>query len=192
LNQGEKDTGLPGTYRLGVWYHSGKFTNYSDAPSNPGAQVFNNYSFYAVADQLVWRQGEKSDSGADPARQRGIGVFARIMGSPSPQNQISFAASAGVVWKGPFDARQDDQIGLGVNYALIGNAYRNQARAAGLPTPTSETAFELNYLAQVTGWLQAQPSIQYVIRPGGGVLNPNAPGIIKNATVLGLRGIVTF
>jgi len=200
MNQGEKDAGLPGTYRLGMWYHTGAFNNYTartavsfaNPYSGTGAKVQNNYSVYAVADQLVWRMGEKSGDSADPAKQRGIGVFARLMGSPSQQNQITFAASGGVVWKGPLDARQDDQIGLGVNYTVIGSAYRAQQRAAGLPAPSSETVFEVNYLAQLTGWLQVQPSLEYVVRPGGGVPNPNAPGVIKNATVVGLRSIVTF
>lgn len=196
LNQGEKDTGLPGTYKIGAWYQS---QTVIAPPNGRGTQSFNgNYSFYAVADQLVWRQGEKSADSADPGKQRGIGVFARVMGAPGNRNLIDFAASAGVVWHGPFDARTDDQIAVGVNYAHVGSSARAFDQfigtfSRGYPIRSSETTFELNYLAQLTGWLQVQPSIQYVVRPGANVLNPNQPNqTIKNATILGLRGIVTF
>ena len=52
---------------------------------------------------------------------------------------------------------------------------------------------ELTYRVQLTGWWQLQPDFQYIFNPGGGVLNPNAPGRrIGDAAVLGLRTAVTF
>jgi porin len=192
-NQGDKDTGLPATYKLGVWYHSGSFANQNPLPKGAPGTYRGDYSFYGVIDQLVWRQGEKSADSTDPTKQRGIGVFARVMASPDDRNPIDFAASAGLVWKGPLDSRQDDQVGVGVNYTHIGNRAQGFDLASGSPIRGSETVFEVNYLAQVTGWMQLQPSFQYVISPGANVVNPNKPReTLRDAAVAGLRMIVTF
>jgi porin len=61
------------------------------------------------------------------------------------------------------------------------------------PVRGSETFFEITYQYQLTPWCQIQPDFQYVINPGAGVLNPNAPGQrIANEFVLGLRMIISF
>jgi porin len=57
---------------------------------------------------------------------------------------------------------------------------------------TSETFFEVTYQYQVTPAIQLQPDLQYVINPGGGVLNSNASGTIKNELVMGLRTNILF
>ncbi len=196
LNQADSDTGLPGTYRFGVWYHSQSFPDLS--PRQAVRSYRGNASVYAVVDQLVWRGGNKNADSTDPTKQRGIGVFARVMGAPDDRNTVDFAASAGVVWNGPIDQRQDDRLALGVNYAHLSNHARTadriaQGQIAGYPIRSSETAIELSYIAQVTGWMQLQPNLQYVTRPGGGVPAPDLPQrLLRDATVLGLRGIVTF
>ena len=38
-----------------------------------------------------------------------------------------------------------------------------------------ETLVELTYQAQVTPWLQLQPVMEFVLNPGGGITNPDAP-----------------
>lgn len=73
LNQptaGEMDipgtqTGLPGTYKLGAWYDTAKFPDQrydtsgiplASPDSNGDPRMdWGNYSFYALADQMVWR-----------------------------------------------------------------------------------------------------------------------------------------
>jgi porin len=47
------------------------------------------------------------------------------------------------------------------------------------------------YQAQLKPWWMLQPDLQYVINPGGGVLN--ADGSLRtNALVIGVRSLVSF
>jgi porin len=193
---------LASTYRIGAWLHSQSFPDQrvdsngvslvSANSTGSGKRHQGNYSVYASVDQRLWSPSDDKDL------KRGIGAFARVMGSPADRNLVDFAASAGMIWIGALADRPDDTIGIGVNYLHVSrqaqglDADMNRLDAAGIPIRSSETAVELNYLAQF-GWLQVQPTLQYIVRPGGGVLNPNGSRkVLHNALVLGLRGIVTF
>ena len=93
---GVPQSGLPGTYKIGVWYNNERFDDLST--DNTGLSLANpqstgtaqshqgNYSFYAVADQMIWRP--------DPDEPRSIGVFARVMGAPGDRNLVSVSANA--------------------------------------------------------------------------------------------------
>ncbi len=97
-NQGDKDTGLPGTYRVGAWYHSGRFVNQNPLPQGAPGSYRGDASVYGVLDQLVWRQGERAADSTDPVKQRGIGVFARVDGEPgrSQSDRLRGLGRAGV------------------------------------------------------------------------------------------------
>lgn len=192
---------LASTYRIGAWLHSQSFADQrvdangvslaSPASTGAGKRHRGNYSLYASLDQRLWSDPHDKDL------KRGIGAFARVMGSPGDRNLVDFAASAGMIWIGALEDRPEDVIGFGVNYLHVSQQAQGldadmNRDGAGIPIRSSETALELNYLAQF-GWLQLQPSAQYIVRPGGGVLNPNGSRrVLHNALVLGLRGIVTF
>ncbi|CAH2789379.1 MAG: Outer membrane low permeability porin, OprB family [Candidatus Burkholderia crenata] len=92
------------------------------------------YSFYAVADQMIWRP--------NPDEPRSIGVFARVMGAPGDRNLVSFSANAGIVMKAPFAGRDNDNVGLGVTYIKIGNAAHDLdlATVAQLGSPCTASA----------------------------------------------------
>jgi len=65
--------------------------------------------------------------------------------------------------------------------------------ASYYPVRGAETFVEAMYQYQVTPWWQLQPDVQYVFRPGAGVLDPNRPGqTIANETVVGLRTNILF
>lgn len=203
LNQGEGATGLPGTYKLGAFYNSNGFPDQrfnvaglslanplaeGTAPKNRGA----NYGLYGVVDQLVWRRPGSKDGG--------VGVFLRATGVPNVKNLVSFYADAGVTWKGPFESRPDDTVGLGFAYARISERAskldsdtRYYTANPAYPIRRNESVLELTYQAQVTGWLQVQPTAQYVFNLLGGVLNPANPGKrLGDAAVFGLRATVTY
>ncbi|MCW3477273.1 carbohydrate porin [Limobrevibacterium gyesilva] len=201
LNQGEGAEGLPGTYRVGAWYNSLSFPSQRSASNgvslaSPGSNgiprgLHGNYSLYAVADQMVWRKPGTKDEG--------IGLFARVMGAPGDRNLSDFYVNGGATWKGAIPGRADDTIGLGVAYLRIGGAARgldqDTALFSGAPFPvrSNETVIEATYQMQLAGWWQLQPDVQYVMRPGGKVPNPNNPAqVLKNAVVIGLRSVVTF
>lgn len=201
INSGETAAGLPGTYKLGGWYNSNTFADQRYAndgllladPASNGVPLphSNNYSLYAVADQMIWREPGSKD--------QGIGVFARITGVGDDRNLVNAFINVGVTWKGAISGRDDDTVGLGLTTARIGDRARrfdgDVAFFSGAPYPrrSSETVLELTYQATVTQWLTLQPDFQYIFNPAGGVPSPTAPGkTIGDAAVLGLRGVVVF
>jgi carbohydrate-selective porin OprB len=50
---------------------------------------------------------------------------------------------------------------------------------------------EMMYQTQWTKWWTVQPEVQYIIRSGGGVLNPG-DGLRPNAWVMVLRSTISF
>jgi porin len=191
---------LPGTYKLGVWYNNNRFddqrfdnTGLSLAdPATTGiAQSHHgNYSFYAVADQMIWRP--------DPDEPRSVGVFARLMGAPGDRNLVSFAGNFGVVMKAPFKGRDNDSVGLAVTYIKVGNHIHDldldNLAATGGPygVRTSETTLEATYIYQATPWWQIQGDAQYTFNAGAGQ-NPNDPTVpLRNTFVIGVRTNITF
>lgn len=186
--------GLPGTYKVGVWYNNGRFADQridntgrslADAASSGiAANHRGDYSFYAVADQTVWR------SSADDARS--IGVFARLMGAPGDRNPISVSANLGVVMKAPFKGRDNDSVGLALAYVKVGNHARALDADSGNVVRGSETALEATYQYQVTPWWVVQGDAQYTFNAGAGQ-NPNEPTqSLRNTFVVGVRTTVTF
>jgi porin len=192
--------GLPGTYKIGVWYNTNSFADkrYDDQglslanPASTGiaANHHGNYSIYAVADQTVWRP--------KPDEPRSLGVFARVMGGPGDRNLVSIAANLGVVLKAPFAGRDDDSAGLALTYIKVGhhvNGLDQDFRAfTGGPygVRTSETTLEATYQYQVSPWWQLQADAQYTFNAGAGQ-NPNDPTQpLRNTFVVGVRTNVAF
>jgi porin len=183
------------TYKIGVWYDTEPFadqrlTSLSGAPlSHRG-----DYSIYAVADQMVWRDS------AFP--NRSVSLFGRVMGTPeADRNLADFSANGGVVYHTPFITRPDDTIGLGFGYAHVSRqaqaASQDAAQAAPpgtyAPILSSETFVELTYQYQVHPWWQIQPDLQYVFNPGGGITDPSDPTKrVGDEFVLGLRTNILF
>jgi len=195
------------TYRLGVWFDSERFSDQrldtdgvplaSPASNGVPLQHSGDYSIYAIADQMVWRQS------TDP--NRSVSLFARVMDTPQgDRNLIDFSANAGMVYHDPLSNRPDDTLAIGIGYGHVGgsaSAYDRDVAAYNLtvspsgyfPIRTSETYVEATYQYQVHPWWQLQPDIQYVFNPGGGIANPDAPGQrVRNEFVLGLRTNVLF
>ena len=190
------------TYKIGAWYNTNNFSNMAvdtnglslaDPNSNGNPlQHQGNYAWYAVADQLIWRDDK------DPNRT--VGIFGRVMGTPlKAYNLIDFSANFGAVMHSPFKNRPADTLGLGVGYAHVSNQVaqldQNTANFTNTFTPirNSETFVELTYQYQRKPWIQIQPDIQYAMNPGGGLANPNIPNSkIKNELILGVRTNISF
>ncbi|MCC8396574.1 carbohydrate porin [Paraburkholderia sp. MMS20-SJTR3] len=192
--------GLPGLYRIGLWYHSDRFADQrydsnglslaNPASNGSAATHRGNYSLYAVADQTVWRPT------ADGPRS--LNVFARVMGAPGDRNLVSVSANLGVVLKAPFEGRDNDSAGLALSYIKIGhraNGLDQDFRAfSGGPygVRTSETALEATYQYQIAPWWQLQADAQYTFNAGAGQ-NPNDPTQpLRNTFVIGVRTLINF
>jgi porin len=203
LNQEKDATGLPGTYKLGGWYHSGKFADQrfdgagvslaSPGSSGLPAQHRGNYGLYAIVDQMVWRVPDTKDNG--------LGVFLRLAGSPSDRNLVDFYADGGLNYKGLLPERDDDVLGLGLAYARISDAASSLDRDVNVfngtnhPVRDHEMALELTYRAQMTPWWTLQPDLQVIFHPGGHVADPTDPTgtrAIRDALVIGVRTGLAF
>jgi porin len=191
------------TYRLGAWYDSESFADqrYDNtglslaSPNSNGIPLAHHgdFSVYAVADQMVWR---------DPANpSRSVSVFGRVMDTPQPdRNLVDFSLNAGVVYHDPLPNRADDTLAIGMGYAHVSRQASALDQDTQLTNPTgfnpirtSETYVEATYQYQLRPWWQIQPDIQYIFNPGGGIANPNNPNLrIKNELILGMRTNVLF
>ena len=186
-----------GTYKIGAWFNSERFADQHfdtaglslASPLSTGTPrlLGNNYSLYGIIDHPVFAVKDGPS----------LSAFVRAMSAPSDRNLVDFYIDAGLAYKGPF-GRADDTVGIGYGYARIGNAARlldidTAAVAPGYPTRSRETVLEISYQYQMTPSWQLQPDFQYIVAPGGGIPNPNAPGQkIGNAAIFGLRTTITF
>jgi porin len=202
-NQGKAAPGVPGTVKLGGWYHFGQFANQRFSaeglsladPRSSGvpAQDRGNFGIYGVIDQMLWRVPGTTD--------QGLGIFARASISPADRNLISAYFDGGVTYKGLFRGRENDTLGIGFGLANISSQARALDRDAvsfsGIDNPIRdyEAVVEVTYQAQITPNWMLQPVFQYVIHPGGNIPNPVSTGTsspIPNASVFGLRTMVKY
>jgi porin len=199
-NQGKSSPGLPGAYRIGAWYHTS--SNFADQRyDNTGLSLANPLStgipaehvgdsgIYGVVDQMLYRVPGTDD--------QGLSAFARAGGAPNDRNLINFYADGGLVYQGLIPGRPNDKVGAATAFARVGNNARGLDADTGLygnfyfPVRSSETMIELMYQAQLKQWLMVQPDLQYIVNPGGGVLNPDGT-FRKNAWVIGVRSLINF
>lgn len=189
---------LPGSYKLGAWYDTADFPDQRfDASGLPLADPAGsgvprtdrgNFSLYAVADQMVWRQ---------PHGPRTICVFARLMGAPSDRNLMDLSMDAGLVVNAPLAGR--GVFGMGFGWTHVSNSAselnRDTERFTGKVAfvRRAERFVELTYQYPLAPWWQLQPDLQYLDNPGGGVPDPHDPSRwLGRELVFGLRTTVSF
>lgn len=202
LDYGQTADHLPGTAKVGAWTHSGRFNDQRFGPdglslADPGGtgvprRLRGDGGMYLILDQLVYRPSDQPDAG--------VGVFGRVSLSPSDRNLIDLYADAGVSISGLVPGRPFDTFGGAVAYARISGPAtaldRDAVRFSGqaYPIRSSEIALEATYQARIVpGWV-LQPTVQYIVRPGGGIPDPFAPGSVRigDALVLGLRTTIHY
>jgi carbohydrate-selective porin OprB len=159
---------LQGTYRIGLWNDPQPKAN-SDGTKNYRDDV----GFYICCDQVLAKEN------SDPEDSQGLGAFFRYGYAPSKRNDITNFFSFGFQYQGLIDGRDDDVLGVGFAQGIFSDS------ADTTYTDDYENAVELYYNAQVAGWLNISPSVQYIANPGG---NKAA----SDAVVLGVRVQMTF
>jgi porin len=159
---------LLGAYRAGVWYDPQPKAN-SDGDKN----YRDDTGFYLSFCQRLTREN------AEPQDNQGLGAFFRYGYASSKRNDITNFWSFGFQYQGLIDGRDEDVLGIGFAQGIFSDA------ADVSYTDDYENAIELYYNAQVTGWLNISPSIQYVANPGGDQSR-------SDAIVLGLRAQMNF
>ena len=197
---------LPGSLKLGNWFHSGWFADQrfdsrgellaltGGAPS----QHRGDYAAYAVLDQELWQ--------APGQRGQSLSGFLRVSASPSDRNPVDLYADGGLTFMGPLATRPDDLIGIGLAWGRISpqaqNFDRDQVAVSGqaMPIRDYELALELTYQWKIAENWMVQPDLQFILHPGGHVPLPapafatasGATPAIPDALVFGVRTFLKF
>ncbi|MFA6560587.1 MAG: carbohydrate porin [Verrucomicrobiia bacterium] len=207
-NHGKGARGLPGTFKIGGWFHSGDFNDLrldtlgrsleddgtlSGLASNGVASSHSgNGGFYFNVDQMLWR--EKADS------DEGLAFYCRVAPwMPEDRNSVDFYAAGGLTYKGLLPTRDQDICGVAVSYVGISDNLRDLQRDANTilalggapntlgngPLPDYEMALEVTYQIALAPWWSLQPDFQYIFHPGGSTA-------LNDAIVIGMRTTVSF
>lgn len=193
-----KVNSLPGEYRIGYYKSTAdaddvrEDVNGFDAATTGDAYKSHNSKsgyWFVAQQQLTSHNGDAT---------RGLNIAANATFHDKDTNFIDNYQSVMFVYKGPFDARPKDDIGIGAarihvnkdvkrNAELLNasNGVSDYDNAAFSPIRETEYNYELNYGFHVTNWLTVRPNLQYITHPGG-------VDEVDNALVAGLKIQSTF
>ena len=165
---------LPGTYRVGGFYHSGEWDMYRNDLGGrlPGRTHRGNSGLYLVFDQLLYK--ERPDDEED---EQGLGAFFQFSWVPSAYNEITQHYGGGFQYVGLIPKRDDDVFGIGLHHVSL------SGRVQSLEERYSETAIEMFYKYQLTEFMSLKPDLHYIVNPGGDG---------RDAIVAGLRVEISF
>ena len=157
-NQRPDSTGLPGNYKAGIQFHTGRFNVNNTANSN--TTQWGNGAIYAMADQMLY---------AEPgSRTQGLTGFLKTVFTPYEDiNTVDFHVAGGLTYEGLIPHRDRDVLGLAVAYTEISEGLREADRIAGTSVRDAETVVELIYSADIAPWWNLIGSVQYIINPSG-------------------------
>jgi porin len=188
---------LPGEYHVGYYYSTAKADDlYKDADNRPAVVTGNDYR-RDDSQHGWWLTGKQQLTTVGGDASRGLVLYANISAFDAATTQVDSFQKLALVYKGPFDARPADTLGLGVARLHASNQYLHNARAANqasglsyddadfVPEQHTEYDIELNYGIQATQWLNIRPNLQYIAHPGG-------VREVQNAVVAGLQIQSTF
>jgi porin len=183
---------LPGEYRVGYFRNT---VNRPDVLNdiNGQAAALTQNEYRTHDSRSGWWLNAKQQITSDGNDQsRGLVVSASVSFQDKATTPIDSYMHISLVYKGPFDSRPLDQLGLGLSRVHASDRYlenaklNNQANGATFDSPlyipeqhTSYQA-ELNYRVQSTNWLHFMPNIQYIRNPGN-------VRKVDNAVVIGLQ-----
>jgi porin len=184
LNQAKDETGLPGSYKVGSWVHTGDFSTWqSQAAASSGTGSLQNagtlYGVYGVIDQAVLKYE------VSPTQSTTINLFLRAGVAPSDAILVDFDIDGGVNISGLIPGRKDDVCGVGLARTAISHDYSASSVAQGGPAFGYEAVLEATYCANITPWWTVQPDIQYVFSAGATTKSPDA-------LTIGLRTTIGF
>jgi porin len=127
-----------------------------------------------------------------------LSLFANATVHDKSTSRIESYQSVGAVYKGPFDARPLDDIGLGFSRIHVNDdvsQYQREVNARNgitdfdnpqyLPVQHTEYNAELYYGYHLANWMTVRPNVQYVRDPGG-------VSDVDNAWVAGLKIQASF
>lgn len=182
---------LPGNYRIGYYYSSVNDNVYGSWRNGGFSDTAHAYGGYILAQQQLTAQGGSAD--------RGITLTLQAVMNDHKTSKTDNYQSIALTWKGPFDARPQDEIGIGASRIHVNSDYTRMLRQQNdfngetdYNSPTylpvqdgAEYNYEVYYNVQATNWLQIRPNLQYVSAPG-------AVSKVDDAFVGGISANIAF
>jgi porin len=155
----EVDYSMPAGARtgFGYWQYSEAFDDLvrTDATGEPLSEA-SNYGAYAFAE---------TDAIALAGGLGELRAFTRTGWANDDMNPVSRYVGAGVMWSG-FIVGREDQLGIAVAHATLGDPWRRAMSDEGTRTRSAETIFELTGRFAIGDVVTLQPDVQYVRHPG--------------------------
>lgn len=183
---------LPGEYRVGYYHSSAEGTDvYKDVNNRPAAITGDAYRSDSSRHGF-WVIGKQQLTSVNGDSSRGLNLSASATFQDKATTPVDSYQKVALVYKGPFDARPTDTLGLGLARIHASSRFLRNARTANadsglgyddagyVPEQHTEYAAELNYGIQATRWLNIMPNLQFVKHPDG-------VREVDNALVLGLQ-----
>lgn len=156
---------LPGRAALGMTYHTGTFDRFEGGTDSgiPGV--------YLVVEHMLAKEAPDNDEDL-----QGTSLYLRAGATDGDTQEVCYHVGCGVVSTGLVTGRDDDSIGLAMNYI-------NFSDEASFTS--DELNFELFYKLQVTHYLSLKPDVQYIV-------NPNGDESLDDALAIGMRFSLEF
>ncbi|QTD32168.1 carbohydrate porin [Pseudomonas fluorescens] len=189
---------LPGEYRVGYYK--------STADANDVREDVNGFDAATTGDAYrthsskhgYWFVAQQQLTSHNGDKNRGLSIAANATFHDKDTNFIDNYQSVMFVYKGPFDARPKDDVGIGAARIHVNNDVKKNAELLNVtngvsnyddatfsPIRETEYNYEINYGFHVTNWLTVRPNLQYITHPGG-------VDEVDNALVAGLKIQSTF
>ncbi|MBK5006358.1 porin [Pseudomonas sp. S60] len=183
---------LPGEYRVGYFKNTVNRPDVlNDVNGQPAALTQNQYRVHDGRSGW-WLNAKQQISSKNNDQSRGLVLAASLSFQDQATTPVDSYMHISLVYKGPFDFRPLDQLGLGLSRVHASDQYlenaqfKNQVNGVYFDSPSyipeQHTSYqaELNYRIQATNWLHLMPNIQYIRNPGN-------VREVENAVVIGLQ-----
>lgn len=190
--------GLPGAYNLGLLFTNAPQTDlYRGKSGGAGAGDPQGYQQHKRTGFLYAGLNQQLTRHQDDAN-RGLSISFSMSLADQRSNYMHWVTAASLRYRGLFDARPEDWIGIGLTRTEMSSQYaRNQRYMNTLngvsdyqdpafhPVPGHSLTGDLYYRFRPFSWLELQPGIQYWHHPAGIART-------QDAWVTELKTVVTF
>lgn len=153
--------------KVGFWYNTDDYDDFDGTSTHD-----DNWGLYAVLDHVLY-QKEDSD--------KNVNFFLRSGYSPEDRNVFTTYLDTGFVWAGWIPNRPDDTFGIAYGIGILSSDYN------AISDSNDEGVLELTYQAVISENISLQPTLQYVMNPGG----PDE-GTSSDAWAAGLRCVIAW
>ncbi|MEO6054044.1 MAG: carbohydrate porin, partial [Chthoniobacterales bacterium] len=166
------------------------------------------FQFYWQADQMLYRESSPEEPEKEPApdddievneksfmgpgaisskrlSNQGLYFFSTINFAPPVNNAMPFYVLTGLVYRGLIPYRDNDQLGAAFAYGSFSQDEQTLNINRGVAPRTYQAMLEFDYRVQINRWAYVQPTLQYIIRPGG-------RGLVQNDTIIGMQFGINF